>query len=268
MVRIRDWEKHFEKGRSRGHEGPMDWYPAPTDLSGLGYMKLCAKGDAGARTYMVWCAFCAIAAAIPQDRRNGMLATNSGRPYTIEEISLKSHLPENWIQEAIPVLIDLGWLERDIRVQAQGEQPHTAHGAAGQDGLSHREEVTKEEHADSGPVTPSLKAAFDRITEKYPHCKSYDDAYRMWMTYCEQGVVTEANVHQVEEGLQRWLDSDEWSRENGRYIPSFYKWLIERRWKDRPKPSTEAEARRRGQKKSSEGNDALAIFEPEWENKD
>ena len=59
--------------------------------------------------------------------------------------------------------------------------------------------------------------------------------------YCESGLITEANVHEVGEGLTRYLDSEKWSRDDGRYIESFDKWIGGKKWRDRPNP-----AQRRG----------------------
>ena len=131
---------------------------------------------------------------------------------------------------------------------------------------------TKTQTSDNRPaqqtdvVTPKLKEAFDRLAERYPNCTDVDFAFQIWMGYCETGVVTEANVHEVDEGLTRYLDSDLWSRDNGRYIISFAKWLHGKKWRDRPQPSAEAKAKAAAKnvKRSSEGNDPNAEWVPPW----
>jgi uncharacterized protein YdaU (DUF1376 family) len=113
-------------------------------------------------------------------------------------------------------------------------------------------------------VTTKLKAAFDGLAARYPNCTDVDFAFQVWMGYCETGVVTEANVHEVDEGLTRYLDSDLWSRDGGRYIISFAKWLHGKKWRDRPQPSAEAKAAAKNGKRSPEGNDPNAEWVPSW----
>lgn len=62
-----------------------------------------------------------------------------------------------------------------------------------------------------------------------------------WISYIDDGTITEDNVHEVFEGLERWKASELWARENGRYIPALANsrgtgWLQVRAWKDWPKP--------------------------------
>lgn len=109
---------------------------------------------------------------------------------------------------------------------------------------------------ESGAVPPALKACFDRVAAKFPNCTGYDDAFRSWMVHCERGVVTEANAHEVEEGLQRYLDSDQWERG---YIGSFYQWILRKKWQDHPKPGGDVISRQRRENQ---------VWEPKWEKKD
>ena len=78
-------------------------------------------------------------------------------------------------------------------------------------------------------------------------------AFQIWMGYCESGLVTEANVHEVAEGLTRYLESEKWARDDGRYIESFD-----------PAPSPEAKANRRVEKRSSDGSDPNAEWVAPW----
>jgi uncharacterized protein YdaU (DUF1376 family) len=103
------------------------------------------------------------------------------------------------------------------------------------------------------PVAPyelpeALVDAFHRLKDLYPNATDVDFGFQIWMGYCESGVVTEENVSRVFDGLSRWLESDLWSRENGRYIQSFAKWLHGKKWLDSPAPSAEAKASKKAQK--------------------
>jgi uncharacterized protein YdaU (DUF1376 family) len=120
----------------------------------------------------------------------------------------------------------------------------------------------------TGAVTPSLLAAFESLAEKYPNCTDKDFAFQIWMTYCDQRVITEANVAEVFDGLTRWLDSELWSREGGRYIQSFARWLHAKKWKDRPNPSPDAKAARRATKRSRDGYDPNAEWIAPWKDEE
>ncbi len=57
-----------------------------------------------------------------------------------------------------------------------------------------------------------------------------DAAARMWIS-----IVTAEDEPRVLTGLERWIDSDEWTKDGGQWIPSPVKFLEKRRWKDLPK---------------------------------
>ena len=119
------------------------------------------------------------------------------------------------------------------------------------------------DQARSEPTALSaLEQAFHEIAAQYPNPRKVDEACRAWLTYCRNGEITEAMLPEIFEGLQYYIDSEDVAKG---FITSFDTWILNKRWKDRPAPSAEAQARRRGEKKSSAGNDPLAIFEPEWQ---
>jgi hypothetical protein len=76
---------------------------------------------------------------------------------------------------------------------------------------------------------PLLAAAFQRFMERYPAKVGLDLACRTWLA-----VATEELIPLIEAGLTRWLDSDQWARDDGRYIPAPARWLQDRRWRDYP----------------------------------
>ena len=48
---------------------------------------------------------------------------------------------------------------------------------------------------------------------------------------------------QILEGLERWKDSDEWTREDGAYICQPHRWLNERRWELTVTPAKSSRAK-------------------------
>ncbi|MCC6591630.1 MAG: YdaU family protein [Bryobacterales bacterium] len=120
------------------------------------------------------------------------------------------------------------------------------------------------------PLTPQCGAsptwtAFERIAERYPNRVEVDLAAQIWLSYVDTGVIADAALIEIEAGLSRWLESDQWTRDDGRYVPSLAKWLRDKRWLDHPPASAEAKATKRSAKRSSEGIDPNAIWIAPWE---
>jgi hypothetical protein len=93
--------------------------------------------------------------------------------------------------------------------------------------------TTEERHGDSSKalLCGESNQAFNPFWAKYPRKTGKDRAARLWLT-----MGLDAIADEVMAGLDRWLQSEEWVKENGRYIPSPAKWLAEKRWLDEPKP--------------------------------
>lgn len=91
------------------------------------------------------------------------------------------------------------------------------------------------------PVVPpetdnQLDADFHRLSEQHPNRTKIDEACRLWISLVGKGEITAETVGEVFAGLDRWLASEEWAKEDGRFIPSLARWLDGRRWKDHPRP--------------------------------
>lgn len=69
--------------------------------------------------------------------------------------------------------------------------------------------------------------------------RGVDEGARAWITLVDAGTITEQNVGEVFAGMERWKTSELWA--NG-YIPNIARWLIEKRWKDSPKPKEDKNA--------------------------
>lgn len=91
------------------------------------------------------------------------------------------------------------------------------------------------------PIVPPetdkpLDEEFHRLTELFPDPTKIDQACRTWISLVGSGVITSDNVGEIFEGLQRWLISEKWAEEAGRFRPSLASWLENKRWIDKPKP--------------------------------
>ena len=92
------------------------------------------------------------------------------------------------------------------------------------------------------PPTPSLDQAFHDLVDRYPNPTKIDEAGRCWVSLTDSGEITEETVSEVFSGLDRWLASDVWATDDGRYVPSLLRWLQGRRWKDQPRAAETDEA--------------------------
>lgn len=107
VLRIKDWNKHFETAQSRKVQGPLPWFRVQTKHDGKGYKKL-MRFENGTALYGSWILIAAIAAKAPV---RGYLIDSDG-PLTADDISLKTDAPTDLITQALAVLIDnIGWIE-------------------------------------------------------------------------------------------------------------------------------------------------------------
>ena len=71
---------------------------------------------------------------------------------------------------------------------------------------------------------------FDAIATGYPKKVDMGKARKCWET-----IAPSANLERdIESAISAWAKSEEWGRDNGRWIPKFSNWLRHERWKDLP----------------------------------
>ena len=85
--------------------------------------------------------------------------------------------------------------------------------------------------AEDNKAAAATPAGFDLFWEKYPNKVCMREAVDAWKDIC----VNENTPAQILAGLDRWRNSLEWEKENGRYIPRPARWLSELRWQEHPK---------------------------------
>ena len=123
------------------------------------------------------------------------------------------------------------------------------------------------------PLPPKAKELPDALSEgwkkfigRYPNQIKVNGAAQAWISLVASGEISEANVGEVLEGLDRWINSAQWERDGGKFIPAPTTFLIGnaedtgRRWKDHPPMSEEARQERRVVNKSSAGRDPYAEY--------
>jgi len=76
----------------------------------------------------------------------------------------------------------------------------------------------------------SFLKTFKTFWEKYPNKSNEAEAERQWL-------ITKPPIDEVLNALSWQNSSDEWSRENGRYIPKPANYILNKKWKDARKLS-------------------------------
>ena len=73
---------------------------------------------------------------------------------------------------------------------------------------------------------------FAEFISRYPNQVHTDRACQAFLSVIE----TEADLLALMEGLERWLKSDQWNRDDGRFVPAPDRFLVDRLYKDHPAP--------------------------------
>ena len=109
----------------------------------------------------------------------------------------------------------------------------------------------EEEKEKEIPLTPfSHQPVFDACAEwlrKYPKQVKLQTATAAWLLLMDSGEITADRLTEVFAGLDRWKKSEEWAKDNGKYIPAPAVFLTGndkhhgRLWKDFPKAAADEE---------------------------
>ena len=103
-LRVRNWTR-FESYRTRGMKR-IKLIRVPTNLENEGYIDLISHEN-GAAHFGAWVAILRVAA---QCNPRGTLVRNNGSAYTAASLSRMTRMPEALFDDAIPRLIEIGWL--------------------------------------------------------------------------------------------------------------------------------------------------------------
>jgi len=106
ILKITDWDKHFECSQSR-HLKRMAWVPVRVNQAGIGYAELLDHPN-GAAHFGSWIAIVEVAALCEP---RGTLVRDNGKPQDVESLSRVTRIPTEILSEAIPRLLHIGWLE-------------------------------------------------------------------------------------------------------------------------------------------------------------
>ncbi len=104
--RITDWNDHFENNRTRELK-KMRWVPVPNKHDSDGYTELLSSPN-GPENFCAWVLLLEVASKC---NPRGTLLRDNGNPHTPESLARMTHTKPELFSTAIPVLIQIGWLE-------------------------------------------------------------------------------------------------------------------------------------------------------------
>ncbi len=271
ILRIRDWDDLYETHRTRPLKR-LDWVPLRNTMDGDGYTELLDHPN-GASHLGAWVAIlqigsrCVTRGTLSRDVAGPapeIARVAPEKPHTPQSLARMSRIPATVFDEAIPRLIDIGWLEvienNQSNLSGAGSaratlSPETAGFARDVAGTAHESARVAPESvygmvgngrvgngtaaARDGARQPDgfdLSEFFERLYIRHPKKGNRGIAER----YLQEAlrIVT---PDQFEAAHAAWCESEEWNRDGGRYVRDLSKWILDKGWLDPlPKPSSDS----------------------------
>lgn len=231
FYRVADWNKHFENNRTRELKR-MDWVPVPNKHDGDGFTELLDHPN-GMAHYGAWHLILQVASkctprgtlirdvTIPQEG-----AGRCRTPHTADSLSRITHGPKIVFLEAIPRLINIGWLEA---CEESRQNPAPACGKVPEALTGTERNGTEENGRECGARAESSIIEFDSFWTAYPRKVGRFEAERAWVEVRAFEFATE-----IMAAVEEQSESQQWKEDNGRFIPSPANWLRDGRWNDKP----------------------------------
>lgn len=254
IYRIRDWNIHFENNRTRELKN-LDWVPIPNSMDGDGYTELVDHPD-GAAHFGAWVALLEVASkCLPRGTlirksrtvmRDGADGSQEGatwcqtpqKPHNCASLSRMTRLSEKMFSDAIPRLIDIGWIEllnvsdKDVMEMSRdgdvddGTVPHPPaekrlwKGREGK-GIEGKGNNT----APTAKTEPPGFANFWREWPSHPRKKGRSKCLRIWES---RGL--ESMSPRIARALECFKASRDWTKDGGQFMPGPEPWLNDESW--------------------------------------
>lgn len=251
VYHIRDWARLYEGHETRKLKN-LAWVKVTNNLDSEGYCALVEHPNAAAHLG-VWLLLLEIASRC---KPRGWLIRSFGGPHTAETLAIKTRLPVAIIAEALPRLVEIGWLAESPDMP--GDEPDESGRETGDEPDDNRMEAGIDKTVLDGTVEDGKrqKSARDSFssesqTEK-PDRLGSNKFGEFWAQYTKKtkqaaaaraysGAITGPAEHAaLMAGLQRWISSDQWTRsrqeDGGRFIPCADRFISDRLYADEPAP--------------------------------
>jgi len=239
---VKNWERHFENSRSKT-VAKLSWVPIPNSHDSEGFATIMAHGD-GAEIFTAWILILQVASRC---QVRGSLVRENGRPYDAASLALRTRGNAQWFEKAMPVLLEVGWIE-EIASGCQvgggeGAVGYQAGGSALSGGCqSGDEEGKKEGNGKEGKGTePNGTGADARVVEAeafakfwscYPRKEAKGKAREVW-----RKLGCTLMVERIIATVEGYKLTAQWKRDGGQFIPHPTTFLNQGRWEDEPKPT-------------------------------
>lgn len=116
--------------------------------------------------------------------------------------------------------------------------------------VEEKEEVKEEKQRASLHVMPTaerehsgLMADFHEWIGLYPRQVNTDAACREWISLVSVGEITAKDIPEIMAGLSRWLESMDWEKDDGKFVPRPDNWLRRKLWLDNPPKGSAVKSR-------------------------
>ncbi len=106
LLRIRDWNVHFENSRTRQLK-KLGWIPIPNDLSSYGLRQIANSENSAA----IFGAFVLMLELASHCDPRGDLVRGNGEHYDAESLAHKTGFPQEAFESAIVVCSRIGWIQ-------------------------------------------------------------------------------------------------------------------------------------------------------------
>ncbi len=261
FLRVARWDETFENNQSRVIKD-LKWVPFPNKHDSDGYTELMDHPE-GYAHYAAWVVIVQVASKC---NPRGTLVREGARPHDAASLARISRVPETIIENAIPRLILVGWLER-ISVDGNRLEQITQEGAAtthqsaqkGREGKGIEEKGkeqkgTEEALGDKSPVVVSplpkkrneYPEAFERFWKAFPaqRRKAKPQTLKKWETAV--ATLLARNFHEEDDAegylIMRAADYRLSEEGRGEFVRGPEPWLNQQAWEDEPEAWRRPEA--------------------------
>lgn len=196
----------------------LAWVPIPNRHDGESYARIMIRPDA-CEIFTAWILMLQVASRC---HPRGTLLRNDGKPHDPETLSIKTRGQVSWFQKAIPILIEMSWIEQ---VTEENKQTDSVLSAPCQSG---DEEGRKEQKEQKGSKLPR---GFQIFWEIYPKSVDRAGCLKAWTALN----LTEKEETEILDFLRLKVKSKEWTEQGGKFVPNPINWITKRGWEDKIK---------------------------------